>query len=232
MEDFNPYKDNKIIEEKKLHGSRKIIAERLKESYQNKIHASISKYLEIEKLKNFKNRINKGSLVDHLIRAIALSLSQKPQLNATYDSSVYRIYEDVNISYAVNTPGGLVTPVIRKADKLTLDEFCRIRKEAISMVMEWKHKTSDILGGTFTITNLGNFGVDSTGPIINPPQVAILGISRMCKLNISWDDSDPGVKELLPVSITYDHSVIDGVAVAEFAQVLQHNINNPDRLWQ
>ena len=232
MEDFNPYQDNKIIEEMKLHGSRRIIAERLKESYQNKIHASLSRYLEIEKLKKFKNRINKGSLVDHLIRSVALSLAQKPRLNATYDGSTYKIYEDVNISYAVNTPRGLVTPVIRKADKFTLDKFCRVRKEAIATVMEWKHKTSDILGGTFTITNLGNFGVDSTGPIINPPQVAIMGISRMCKLNISWDDSDPSVKELLPISITYDHSVIDGVEVAEFAQVLQDNINNPDRLWQ
>ena len=221
----------KIIEEIKLHGSRRVIAERLKESYQNKIHASLSKYLEIEKLKKFKDHINKGSLVDHFIKAVALSLAQKPQLNATYDGSTYRIYEDINISYAVNTKRGMVTPVIRKADKLSLDEFCRIRKEAISKVLEWKHTTSDILGGTFTITNLGNFGVDSTGPIINPPQVAILGMSRMCKLNISWDDSEPGVKELLPISITYDHSVIDGVGVAEYAQILQDNLNNPDKLW-
>ena len=225
------YKENKIIEEIKLHGSRRVIAERLKESYQNKIHASLSKYLEIEKLKKFKDHINKGSLVDHFIKAVALSLAQKPQLNATYDGSTYRIYEDINISYAVNTKRGMVTPVIRKADKLSLDEFCRIRKEAISKVLEWKHTTSDILGGTFTITNLGNFGVDSTGPIINPPQVAILGMSRMCKLNISWDDSEPGVKELLPISITYDHSVIDGVGVAEYAQILQDNLNNPDKLW-
>ena len=225
------YKENKIIEEIKLHGSRRVIAERLKESYQNKIHASLSKYLEIEKLKKFKDHINKGSLVDHFIKAVALSLAQKPQLNATYDGSTYRIYEDINISYAVNTKRGMVTPVIRKADKLSLDEFCRIRKEAISKVLEWKHTTSDILGGTFTITNLGNFGVDSTGPIINPPQVAILGMSRMCKLNISWDGSGPGVKELLPISITYDHSVIDGVGVAEYAQILQDNLNNPDKLW-
>jgi pyruvate dehydrogenase E2 component (dihydrolipoyllysine-residue acetyltransferase) len=231
MEDFNPYHDNKIIEEIKLHSSRKIIAERLKDSYQNKIHASMSKYLEIEKLKDFRDRINKGSIVDHLIRAVALSLSEKRRLNATYDDTIYRIYEDVNISYAVNTERGLVTPVIKKADRLAIDDFCRIRKEKISKVMEWKHDISDILGGTFTITNLGNFGVDAISPIINPPQVAILGLSRICKLNISFDHSKPTIKELLPVSITYDHSVIDGVEVAEFAQVLQDNLNSPERLW-
>lgn len=225
------YSDNEVLEEMELHGSRKIVAERLRDSYQNKIHATIYRYIEIEKLEVFKEKIGKGSIIDHFIRAVALSLKEKPELNSTYDGKVYRIYRDVNIGYAVNTKRGLVTPVLKNVDILSLSEFLDERKRIINLVLEWKHGLKDIMGATFTITNMGNFGVDFTLPIINPPQVAILGISRICKLNISWDDSPPRTRELIPVSITYDHSVIDGVGVAEFAQILQDKINNPKNLW-
>lgn len=233
INNFDPFSGNEILEEKILHGSRKIIAERLKESYQNKVHASVFKYLEAEKLKKFTKEVKKGSIVDHFLRAVALSLAEKQEFNATYDGTTYKMFNDVNISYAVNTPRGLVTPVLRNADKLAIDDFCKIRREIVALVMEWKHKNSDIMGGTFTITNLGNSGVDITlAAIINPPQVAILGMARMCKLNISWDDSEPSAKELLPITLTYDHSVIDGANAAKFLQVLQDKINNPWQLWK
>ena len=229
---IDPYESNEIISEKVLRGTRKFIADSLMDSYRNKIHASSFKYLEIKNLREFKERLQKGSIVDHFIRAVALSLAQKPELNATYENNTYRIYKDVNISYAVNTERGLVTPVIRNADSLDLKNFIGYRKDLTSMVLEWKHQVSDLLGGTFTITNMGNFGVDFTHPIINPPQVAILGMARICRLAISWEVSgniEP--KELLPVSLTYDHSVIDGAAVAQFLQILQDKMNNPESLW-
>ena len=225
------YSDNKILEEIELHGSRKIIADRLRESYQNKVHATMYRYMEIEKLKEYKEKIGKGSIIDHFIRAVALSLKEKPGLNATYDGKVYKIYRDVNICYAVSTKRGLVAPVLKNADTLSLSEFLEEKSRVINMVLEWKHELKDLMGGTFTITNMGNFNVDFTLPIINPPQVAILGISRICKLNISWDDTPPRTRELIPVSITYDHSVIDGVGVAQFAKILQDKIDNPKNLW-
>ena len=225
------YSDNKILEEIELHGSRKIIADRLRESYQNKVHATMYRYIEIEKLKEYKDKIKKGSIIDHFIRAVALTLKEKPGLNATYDGKVYKIYRDVNICYAVSTKRGLVAPVLKNVDTLSLNEFLEDKSRVINMVLEWKHELKDLMGGTFTITNMGNFKVDFTLPIINPPQVAILGISRICKLNISWDDTPPRTRELMPVSITYDHSVIDGVGVAQFAQTLQDKIDNPKNLW-
>lgn len=202
------------------------------DSYRNKIHASSFKYLEIKNLREFKERLNNGSIIDHFIRAVALSLAQKPELNATYENGIYRMYKDVNVAYAVNTKRGLVTPVLRNADTLGLSGFMQNRKSLISEVMDWKHHVNDLLGGTFTRTNMGSFGVDFTHPIINPPQVAILGMARICRLAISWEASgniEP--KELLPVSLTYDHSVIDGAAVAQFLQILQDNVNNPEILW-
>lgn len=225
------YADNKIIEEIVLKGNRKITAERLKDSYQNKVHATMYRYMEVEKLKEFKEKIQKGSIIDHFIRAVALSLKEKPELNSTFENEIYRIYESINIGYAVNSKRGLVAPVLRNADTLSLDEFLNEKNRMINLVLEWKHQLKDIMGGTFTITNMGNFGVDFTLPIINPPQVAILGISRICKLNISWDDNPPKTRLLMPISITYDHSVIDGVGVAQFSQILQDKINTPETLW-
>jgi pyruvate dehydrogenase E2 component (dihydrolipoamide acetyltransferase) len=228
----NPYSDNVIIEEKKLHGSRRVIANHLLNSYQNKVHATMHRYLEVEKLRAFTGEIKKGSIVDHFIRAIALTLKDKPELNATFDGETYRIFKDIDICYAINTERGLVTPVLRNADRLTLDEFYGKRKQITALVMEWKQEMKDILGGTFTVSNLGNFGVDFLHPIINPPQVAILGIGRMCKQNIAWELSElPTLKELMPISITFDHSVIDGSLAAEFIQILQDKINNPKHLW-
>jgi len=228
----NPYSGNTVIEEKKLRGSRRVVANHLLGSYQNKVHATMQKFMEVDKLISFKKEIGKGSIVDHFIRAVALSLKERPEFNATYDGDTFRTFKDVNISYAISTKSGLVTPVLRNADKLTLDEFYTKRKQITSLVMEWKQSMEDILGGTFTITNLGNFGVDWLYPIINPPQVAILGMGRLCKKNITWNiDEAPCEKVLMPMSITFDHSVIDGSGAAVFAQLIQDKINNPESLW-
>ena len=229
----DPYSDNKIIKEIVLKGTRKAIAAHLMDSYRNKIHAAMLKYIDVEKLIIFKKEIGKGSFIDHLYRAVALSLSQKIELNGTYDGKIYKIYEHVNLSIAVNGPRGLVTPVLKKAEILSIDQFIAKRKEITSIALEWKHKLSDILGGTFTLTNLGNYGIDFLSPIINPPQIAIMGIGRISNMNISWGNSEAiGAKQLMPVSITYDHSVLDGVFVAEFLQVLQDKVNQPEDLWR
>lgn len=236
MQDFdpaNPYADNTLIEERQLRGSRRSTAKHLLHSYQNKVHATMFKFLEVGKLRAFGKEIDEGSIVDHFIRAVALCLREKPEFNATYDGKLHKIYEDVNVSYAVSTEKGLVTPVLRNADKLSLGDFYNERKRIISLVLEWKQQIKDILGGTFTITNLGNFGVDWLQPIINPPQVAILGMGRLCKKNITWDlDKSPEEKELMPMSIAFDHRVIDGSDAAEFANLIQEKVNNPKKLWE
>jgi pyruvate dehydrogenase E2 component (dihydrolipoamide acetyltransferase) len=228
----NPYSDNEVMEEIILKGTRKVIADHLMDSYRNKIHASMSKYIEVNNLIVFKEKVGKGSLIDYFYRAVALSLQQNLKLNATYDGNVYKTYKSVNLSMAVNASRGLVTPVLKNADSLPIDDFIEQRKKIISLALDWKHKVSDIIGGTFTITNLGSYGIDFLSPIINPPQVAIMGIGRMCKLNISWNDFEKNAdKQLLPVSLTYDHSVIDGAGVAAFLQILQELVFNPEKLW-
>ena len=99
-DNLDPYNDNEIISETSLHGSRKAIARHLMDSYKNKVHASGAKYIDIEKLLKFKKDIGKGSVVDHFYRAVALSLSEKRELNATFDGSVYKIFKNINLSIA------------------------------------------------------------------------------------------------------------------------------------
>jgi len=235
IEDFdikNPYAGCTVIEEKKLMGARKVISNHLLSSYQTKVHATMHRYMEVGKLRVFIKEIGQGSIVDHFIRAVAVSLKELPDLNATFDGEVYRIFKNINICYAIETERGLVTPVLRDADTFSIPEFYNVRKQIIAKVLEWKHEIKDILGGTFTITNLGNFNADFLHPIINPPQVAILGMGRLCKQAISWDMAEPvREKELMPISITFDHRVIDGSRAAEFAEVLQKKISEPDHLW-
>lgn len=229
---FDSYADNPIIDEKSIRGFRKVMAERLMGSYHNKIHSSLYRYIDIEKLIIFKEKIKKGSTIDHFIRAVALSLLEKPELNGTYDGNIYRIYKDVNLSITINTPKGLVTPVIKHVDKLSLDDFLMNKKEIISLVFNWKHRVEDILGGTFTISNLGVYEVDFLSLIINPPQVAILGIGQICSFNIAWGDKEyPEMKKLLPLSICFDHNIIVGVDAANFLQILQKRVNEPESLW-
>ena len=97
----NPYADNKVIEERKLRGARRVIAKHLLDSYQNKVHINMGRFLEVEKLRAFVKKTGKGSIVDHFIRAIAVSLKERPSLNSTFDGEVHRLYEDVNIGYAI-----------------------------------------------------------------------------------------------------------------------------------
>jgi pyruvate/2-oxoglutarate dehydrogenase complex dihydrolipoamide acyltransferase (E2) component len=232
IERGDPYSDNEIVTECCLRGTRKTIAKHLMESYRNKAHASMSRYIDIEKLKSFKQNIGNGSLIDHFYRSVALSLSEKRELNAIYDGEVYKKFKNINLSIAVDAPKGLITPVLRNADKLQLDDFIEERKRIIAIVKEWKHKLYDIVGGTFTVSNLGNYGIDFLTPIINPPQVAIMGIGRACNLSVSWDDLESvRARLLMPVTISYDHCIIDGVCVSEFLQILQDKTNHPECLW-
>lgn len=235
MQDFdvkNPYADNPVIEERRLRGARRVIAKHLLDSYQNKVHINMGRYVEVGKLRVYSKKIGKGSIVDHFLKAVALALKERPALNSTFDGEVHRLFQDVNIGYAITTNKGLITPVLRNADRLGLEDFYARRKGLTAKVMEWKQEMKDIMGGTFTITNLGNFGGDWLHPIINPPQVAILGMGRLCKMSISWDiEEEPSVKELMPISITVDHSVVDGAEAAEFAQLIQDKINDPESLW-
>ena len=155
---------------------------------------------------------------DLLIAAAADALTDHPGFNAHFEDGEHVLYSDVNVGVAVDTDGGLLTPVIRNVDGRGLADLNKARTALTERVLEGDFSMDDLAGGTFTISNLGMFGVDDFDPIINPPQVAILGVGRR------RDDAT------MTLSLSFDHRVENGAAAARFLGTIAENLEDPNTL--
>ena len=172
---------------------------------------------------------NKTTFLPFLIKASVQTLKEFPNFNSSLsaekDSLIHKNY--YHISIAVNTPGGLVVPVVRDADKKDIKSLSEELRDISKRARQKKLKPEEFKGGTFTLSSLGGIGGTYFSPIINPPQVAILGVSRA-----QWEsvflrfDKDFNLRYMLPLSLTYDHRVIDGVEAATFTQHLGKILSN------
>jgi pyruvate dehydrogenase E2 component (dihydrolipoamide acetyltransferase) len=172
---------------------------------------------------------NKTTFLPFLIKASVQTLKEFPNFNSSLsaekDSLIHKNY--YHISIAVNTPGGLVVPVVRDADKKDIKSLSEELSDISKRARQKKLKPEEFKGGTFTLSSLGGIGGTYFSPIINPPQVAILGVSRA-----QWEsvflrfDKDFNLRYMLPLSLTYDHRVIDGVEAATFTQHLGKILSN------
>jgi len=140
-----------------------------------------------------------------------------------------KIFADVNVGVAVATEKGLVVPVVRNADKKEVREISLALKELVEKAREGKLAREEISGGTFTITNLGMFGVDMFTPIINPPETAILGVGRLVERPVVVD-KDIVIKPVMQLSLSFDHRVVDGVPAAQFLQRVKQVLESPESL--
>jgi pyruvate dehydrogenase E2 component (dihydrolipoamide acetyltransferase) len=165
-----------------------------------------------------------------LLRACALALRQHPRLNAVIEADQIQECEDINIGIAVPLTEGLIVPVVRHVDRLTLAELIETSNEAVAQVRERRATPDIVSGGTFTISNLGTFGIDSFTPIINPPEVAILGVGR---INDRPAPSDDGIawRNVMTLSLTIDHRAVDGVPGAQFLGTLANQLGQPQALF-
>jgi len=159
-------------------------------------------------------------VTDIILAACAKVLMQFPAVNALYHDDAVHEYGQANIGLAVASDRGLTVPVIHGADSLSLDEIAERRRALVSKVRDGAIAISDVLGGTFTVSNLGMFDVTQFTAIINPPQVAILavGSTRMCQF---WNDGDPQWRKISSFSLTCDHRAIDGALAARFMSALK-----------
>jgi len=132
----------------------------------------------------------------------------------------------VNISLAIAVEGGVVAPVIHHADRATLEEITVRRAELTDYARAGKLKPADIAAGTFTISNLGMFGVDAFSAIIIPPQAAILAVGRITERVVAVD-GQPAVRPMVTLTLSSDHRVVDGARAAEFLNTLAENLANP-----
>ena len=188
-------------------------------------------------------RIRKGSVADYagsnvkltslvfVMKAVALSLKQHPTLNASLDMETGQIiYKDyVNLGIAVDTQRGLVVPVLRDVDRMTISTIAQALTTVAEKAKATQYSLEDLRGGSFTISNLGAIGGTYSTPIINYPEVAILLVGRSRKLPVVVQDRiEPRL--MMPLSLSYDHRLVDGAAAARFLNEVIGYLQSPGRL--
>jgi pyruvate dehydrogenase E2 component (dihydrolipoamide acetyltransferase) len=220
-------------------GMRKTIAKRLTEAKQTMPHFYLSVECEIDKLMDVREQLNnaapldatkkplyKISVNDLVIKASALALRDKPEANASwYDDAIVN-YTNVDLSIAVSTEGGLITPIVRNADQKTLAQISAEMKTLAAKARAGKLQPEEYQGGGFSISNLGMYGVKTFSAIINPPQACILAVGAGEKKLVLRDG---GVKEVsvMTVTLSVDHRAVDGALGAEWLQKFKYYIENP-----
>jgi pyruvate dehydrogenase E2 component (dihydrolipoamide acetyltransferase) len=163
---------------------------------------------------------------DVLIGLAAQTLREFPELNSCwYREGIYK-FEEIHIGTAIDTPDGLLAPVVRHTDRLTLIEIAGQTRQLIQLARTGQLKQEHLTGGSFTVTNLGMFGIDAFTPILNLPQAAILGIGRIIEEPVVRDGRlEVGLT--LTLSLTFDHRILDGAPAARFLQAIATAIANP-----
>jgi len=211
---------------------RSTIADRLSESYRNAVHVTEHRKAPASELFAAADAAEAAldtdvSMTDVLVLALSATLDEHPAFNATFEDGVHRIYEEHNVAVAVDVDEGLVTPVLADAGSRSLSALAAARRELTRRTLDGDYTTSDLRGGTITVTNLGVLGVESFDPIINPPQVAILGVNAPVERARTTDAGEVEVRELLPLDLTFDHRVVDGADAARFLDTLVGHVEDP-----
>jgi len=216
-----------------LVGMRKVIAQRLCASKREIPEVTLTLSADVTALLALRTKLKAEgktfTVNDFILCAVARALSESPMVNATLENDVIHSWPDVNLGVAVGLDNGLVVPVLRKAQNYTLTELAAVAKQQIELARNGKLMPDDFLGGTFTITNLGMFGVEHFNPIINLPQVAILGICA-AQERLFLDQGQVKAKTMMPLCLTHDHRVIDGVCGMNFLNRVKGLLENPEIL--
>lgn len=239
------YKDSEIKENKDLNSSdyrlvnnsnmRKVIAKRLLESKTNIPHFYISVECFLDKLLILRADVNKimavqgsgkVSINDFIVLASALSLKDVPEINASWDNEAIKYYNKVNISIAVSLDGGLITPIIKDADTKDVVSLSLEIKNLVKKAHEGKLLPEEFSGGSFSISNLGMYGVKNFHAIINPPQACILAVGECTKRPVVIED-EVKISNIIDITLSCDHRVVDGVASAKFLATIKSYLENP-----
>jgi len=213
---------------------RKTIAQRLQESKSTIPHYQVTMECELDLLTKARKTLNeaqkdvKVSVNDFVVKAAAMTLRSVPECNSSFMGSFIREHGNVDISVAVATPTGLITPIIKDADMKGLKTISTEMKDLALRAKEGKLALDEFQGGSFTISNLGMFGVHDFNAIINPPQACILAVGGVVnKLKPSDDPRGFRKSTVMYATLSSDHRVVDGALAAKFLQAFKTNIENP-----
>lgn len=218
-----------------LSGMRRTIARRMAQSHTEVPPVTMSAAVNVTPLLRMRAQINeetgqKLSINDFILRAAALALKRNPYMNASYGGDKIILYGSVHMGMAVAVEKGLIVPVIRDCDRLSVAEISACAKELASKAREGKLAPAECEGGTFTVSNLSMFGVTSFTPIINLPQAAILGVCAVRKTFALDEKGEGRFIDEMELCATFDHRVVDGALCAKFLSALKELLENPFRL--
>ena len=171
----------------------------------------------------------KLSFNDFVMKAVALALKKLPGMNASFGEGKLNLYQQVNVAMAVALEEGLITPVIRECDRKPLVEIARDTKRLSAHAREGKLRQEEYSGGTFTVSNLGMFGVEEFAAIINPPQAGILAVGAVAPRPVVRDGA-LAIAQTMKATISVDHRVVNGADAARFLLEVKELLENPARL--
>ena len=226
---------NREFKEIPLNSMRKTVATRLTEAKQNIPHFYLRKEIKIDELLQVRSRLNahlaernnKLSINDFIIKSCALALQSVPMANAVWAEDKILQLKPSDIAVAVSVEDGLFTPIIRDADEKSLSNLSKEMKELAEKARSKKLMPSEYQGGSFSISNLGMFGVDDFDAVINPPHGAILAVGRGLKKPIVNDDDTISVANVMSLTLSVDHRVIDGALGADLLQSIAKYLEDP-----
>jgi pyruvate dehydrogenase E2 component (dihydrolipoamide acetyltransferase) len=212
----------------KLSSLRRTIAERLSKSFHTAVTLTNTTEVDFTEFKKLMKE-NKVSITSGLVFVLSQVLKELNKFNAHFDSDKKEliIFNDINIGIAVDTEKGLMVPVIKNTGKLSLETINDQIKKLAGEARKGIISEDDIKGSTFTLTNLGMMRTEIFTPVINPPEVAILGIGRIIKKPAIFNEDKISIRELAYLSLSYDHRIIDGADAAKFLEKLAKLIENP-----
>jgi pyruvate dehydrogenase E2 component (dihydrolipoamide acetyltransferase) len=207
------------------------MAERVTESWQTAPHFFLTREVDASELERRRTLAHQGgatsvTATDLLLKICAGALREHPQVNACWHDGVAVRAEDVNIGIAVAVDDGLVVPVVRGVDRLELEAVATRRADLVAAAREGRLRPDDVEAGTFTISNLGMYGVDGFFAIVNPPQVAILAVGRIAERVVAVEGA-PAVRPTLVLGLSFDHRAVDGARGAQFLDSLARLIGDP-----
>jgi len=219
------------VEVRQLSNVRKTIARRLTQAWQAPVFqlvvsADMTEALAlVERLRDL-HPDERPTVTDVLTRLTAAALMRHRDVNAHFVDGELHIHPSANVGIAVAAPQGLVVPVIKSAERLTVAEIARVRAEVVRRARDNKLKQDDLEGGTFTISNLGMFGIEQFVAVLNPPQVAILAVGAS-EERVVVRDGDFAAVPTMTLTLTCDHRAIDGAVGADFLRTLKQLVESP-----
>jgi len=213
---------------------RKVTARRMMQSLSESAQTNHRVDVDTTNMMNFRKQINaklekdgiKVSVVDILAMACARALIEHPMANAYLMPDGLHMHNYANVGIACDTPKGLMVPVVKDADVLSITEMAQASRNLINKARNGELKPDDMSGGTFTISNLGMFEIDSFTAVLNPPETCILAVSRT-QDKVVVENGQMVIRPMMNLCLTYDHRVLDGAPAARFLEAIKHYIENP-----